>query len=180
MGVVDQEQEDVAVAGIEGRRVLGYLDKRVVGHRRPVERTGDFPAGVADTVAGDTHHRLNEFVIPDPAIVGAGHRAEFDAAVVGFERLDQLGAVRGEAVLQVDAGERRRQLAEIASWRTDQAAELTERPVGRRDRFGTAGDGEREATDVVGPRLDTEGLGLDGSGGGAFGAAANRVVQRSE
>src|SRR3546814_12681615 len=41
MRVVDEEQEDIAVAGIERRRVLGNVDERVVGHRRPVEQRSD-------------------------------------------------------------------------------------------------------------------------------------------
>src|SRR6185312_16627934 len=34
--VVDEEEEDVAVAGIERRRVLGDVDDWIVGHGRPV------------------------------------------------------------------------------------------------------------------------------------------------
>ena len=83
-------------------------------------------------------------------------------------------------MLEIDASQRRRQLAEVAGGRTDESAELAERPVGGGDQFGTAGDREPQAADVIGARLDAEGLGLDGSRGGAFGAVAHRVVQRTE
>ena len=95
-------------------------------------------------------------MIPDPAIVGTGYRAQFDAAVVGLKRLDQFSAVRRESMLEVDAGERRRQLAKVTGGSADQSTQLAERPVGRGHRLSAAGDGEREAADVVGPRFNAE------------------------
>ena len=102
--------------------------------RRPVEQARHLPARVADAVAGDAHDRRDQLVIPDAAVVGAGDGAQLDPAVVGLQRLHQLGAVRQQPVLQVDAGERRRKLAQVARRRADQAAHLAEGPVGRRDR----------------------------------------------
>lgn len=78
-------------------------------------------------------------MVVDAAVVGTSHRAQFDAIVVGFERLDLLGPVRGQAVLQVDRGQRRRKLAEVGRRRADLACELAEAPVGRRDRCIRAG-----------------------------------------
>src|SRR3546814_15659740 len=62
------------------------------------------------------------------AVVWTGHGAQLGAAVLGLERLHQFGAVRQQAVLHVDAGERRGKLTQIARRRPDQAAELTEGP----------------------------------------------------
>jgi hypothetical protein len=41
------------------------------------------------------------------AIVGTGDRAQFNASIVNLEGFDQLGAMRGQSVLKVDAGQRR-------------------------------------------------------------------------
>ena len=68
--VVDQEQEDVAVRRIEGRRVLGNVDAGIVDPGRPVEHAGHLPARVARAIAGDPLHGLNEFMVVDPAVVG--------------------------------------------------------------------------------------------------------------
>lgn len=65
-------------------------------------------------------------MVPDPAIIGAGHRAQLGAPILGLERLDQLGAVREQPVLEVNAGKRRRQLTQISRRRPDQTAELPE------------------------------------------------------
>jgi hypothetical protein len=65
-------------------------------------------------------------VIEDAAIIGPGDGAQFDATIINLERLDLFGAVRGQAVLQINAGERRRELAEVGRRRSDQAGELTE------------------------------------------------------
>src|SRR3546814_17039056 len=59
------------------RRVLGNVDERVVGHRRPVEQTRHLPARVADPVARDLHHGRDQFMNPDAAVIGTGHRAKF-------------------------------------------------------------------------------------------------------
>ena len=80
--VVDQEQEDVAIRGIERRRVLGDVDARIVDAGRPVEHAGHLPAGVARAVAGDALHRRDQFMVEDAAIVRAGDGAQLDAAVI--------------------------------------------------------------------------------------------------
>ena len=72
-------------------------------------------------------------MVVDPAVVGAGHGAQLDAAVVGLEGLDLLGAVGGQPILQVDAGERGGELPQIGGRRADLARELTETPVRRSD-----------------------------------------------
>jgi hypothetical protein len=59
---------------------------------------------------------------------------QLDAAVLYLQRPHQLGAVRGETVLQADACKRRRKLAQVGRRRTDQARELAEAPMGRRNR----------------------------------------------
>ena len=132
--VVDQEKEDVAVGCIERRRVLGDVDIGIVDPGRPVEHARHLPTRIAGAVAGDLLHGLDQLMVEDPAIVRTGDGAKLNAAVLDLERLDLLGAVRGQAVLQVDAGERRRELAQISGRRADQACKLAEAPVRRRDR----------------------------------------------
>ena len=117
--VVDQEEEDVSVGGVERGRVLGDVDHRIVDAARPVERAGHFPARIASSVPRDLLHGRHEFVVVDAAIIRAGDGAQFRAPVFGFQRLDLLGSVRGEPVLQVDARKRRRELAQIGRRRAD-------------------------------------------------------------
>ena len=98
---------------------------------------GHLPAGVACAIAGDPVHRLDELMVVDATIIRAGDGAKLHPAVIDFKRLDLLGAMRGQAVLQIDPGERRRELAQISGGRADERSKLTEAPVGRRDwRFG--------------------------------------------
>ena len=137
--IVDQEQEDVAVGGIERRRVLRDVDARIVDAGRPVEHAGHLPARVAGAVAGDALHGRDQLVVVDAAVVGPGDGAQFDAAVFDLQRLDLFGAMGGQAILQIDAGQRRRKLAQIGGRRADQAGELAEAPMGRRDRRVRAG-----------------------------------------
>ena len=145
MRVVDQKQEHVAVAGVERGRVLGHVHERVVGHGRPVQHAGNLPARVACAVARDLHHGGDQLMVPDAAIVRAGDGAKLDPAVLGLQRLHQLGAVRQQAVLQIDAGQRRRQIAQIARRRADQAAKLAETPMGGRDGASRPGRSARAA-----------------------------------
>ncbi len=56
---------------------------------------GHLPARVARAIARDALHRLDQFMIVDTAIVGAGHRTQFGAAIFGLEGLHLLGAVVG-------------------------------------------------------------------------------------
>jgi hypothetical protein len=77
-------------------------------------------------------------MIVNPAIVGTGDCAQLNAAVVDLERLDLLGAMRAQPILQIDAGERRGQLTQICRGRADETRELAEAPMRRRDwRIGT-------------------------------------------
>ena len=72
-------------------------------------------------IARDALHRLDQLMVMDPAIVGAGHRAQFGAAILGLKSLHLLSAVVGQAVLQVDPRQRRRQLAQVGRRRADDA-----------------------------------------------------------
>src|SRR3546814_7485327 len=99
-------------------------------------------------------------MVPDPAVVWTGHGAQLGAAVLGLERLHQFGAVRQQAVLHVDAGERRGKLTQIARRRPDQAAELTEGPVSRRHGLVAARHDQRQPLGIVAARLDPNVAGL--------------------
>jgi len=59
-------------------------------------------------------------MVKDAAIVGPGDGAQLDAAIFDIERLDLFGSVRGEALLEIDAGEWRRQLAEVGRRRANE------------------------------------------------------------
>ena len=122
--IVDEEQEDIAVRRVERRRIAGDVDVRIVDSRRPVEHARHLPARVAGAVAGDLLHGVDQFMVEDPAVIRAGHRPQLEATVLDFERLHLLGAVGGQTVLEVDRGERGRELAQIGGWRADQAGEL--------------------------------------------------------
>ena len=171
--VVDQEQKDIAIRGVEGRRVAGDIDARVVDGGRPVEDAGHLPARVARAVAGDALHGPDEFMVVDAPIVRAGDGAKLHPSVISLERLDLLGAMRGQPVLQIDPGERRRELAQISGGCAHQRGELAEAPVGGCDgRFG-ARQHESQAVGVVAGRLDADGGAFDRPGPAAFGAAAD-------
>ncbi len=53
-------------------------------------------------------------MVVDAAVIWAGDGAQLDAAILDFQRLDLLSTVRAEAVLQIDARERRRELTRYA------------------------------------------------------------------
>ena len=63
-------------------------------------------------------------MVVDATIVGAGHSAQFGAAIGALHGLDLLGPVVGQPVLQVDARQRRGQLPQIGRRRAYQAREL--------------------------------------------------------
>ena len=113
VAIIDQEQEDIAVRGVERGRVAADFDIGVVDPGRPVEHARHLPARVAGAIARDPLHRLDQFVVMDAAIIGAGHRAQFGATIFGLEGLHLLGAVVGQAILQVDPRQRRGQLPQI-------------------------------------------------------------------
>src|SRR3989338_3142100 len=99
VAVIDQEQEDVPVRGIERGRVAADFDIGVVDPGRPVEHTRYLPTRVARAIARDALHRLDQLAVMDAGIVGAGPRAKFGTAVFRLEGLNLLGAVFGQAVL---------------------------------------------------------------------------------
>ena len=117
-------------------------------------------------------------MVPDAAVVGPGDRPQLDPTVVGFERLHELGAVRQQAVLEVDGGERCRELAQVAGWCTDQTAHLAEGPVRGRNWFVAARRRQHQSAGVVAARLHAHVLGLDGAGCRAVGSGADGAIQR--
>jgi len=175
--VVDQEEEDVAVGGVEGGGVLRDVDARVVDARRPVEHARHLPPRVTGAVAGDALDGGDELVVIDAAVIGAGHGAKLDAAIMRLERLHLLGAVRGQAVLQVDAGERRRKLPQIGGGGAHQRGELAEAPVGRRDGRVRTRKSQVEPFGIIAVGLDPHGGALDGAGPAPIRAALHRRHQ---
>ena len=112
-------------------------------------------------------------MVVDTTIVRAGDGAELHPAVIGLERLDLLGSMRGQPVLQVDAGERRWELAHVSSGSAHQRGELAEAPVGGCDRRFGARQDKCQAVDVVAGRLDPDGGAFDGPGAAALRAASD-------
>ncbi len=181
--IVDEEQEHVAVAGIECRRVLRDVDARVVDTGRPVEDAGDLPTRIPGAVAGDALHRLDQFMVVDAAIVRPGDGAQFDPAVVGLQRLDLLATMGAQPVLQIDAGERGGELTEIGGGRADLGGELAEAPVRRHDRRLRPRQDQREALTVAAVRLDVDEVGRDDAGAAAFrpiAQGASEITERQE
>jgi hypothetical protein len=80
-----------------------------------------------------SHDGLHQFMVPDPAIIGAGRRAQFGAAAFGLQQFHLFAAMGDEAMLQVDPGKGGRKLAQIGGRRTDKAGQLA-KPVGRGNR----------------------------------------------
>ena len=154
--IVDEEQEHVAVRGIERRRLFRHVNARVVDAGRPVEHARHLPARVAGAVARDALHGGDQFVVVDAAIVGAGHGAQLRAAIRDLHGLDLLGAVVGQTVLQVDPRQRRGQLPQIGRRRADEAGELAEGPMRRRDRLICARQDKSQLLRVVAMRLDPD------------------------
>ncbi len=178
--VVDQEEEDVAVRGVERRGVLGDVDHRIVDAGRPVEHTRDLPARVADAIACDTLHGRDQLMIVDAAIVRTGDGAQLGATVGNLHRLDLFRAVIGEAVLQVDARKRRGELAQIGRRRADEACELAEAPMGRRNGCVRIGQNERELLGIVAMGLDADRGALDRPRLAPLGPALHRGVEVRE
>ena len=67
--IVDQEQEDVAVGGVERGRVAADLDIGVVDPGRPVQHARHLPARVARAIARDALHRIDQLMVMDAAII---------------------------------------------------------------------------------------------------------------
>ena len=106
--------------------------------------------------------------------------AQFSATVGDFHRFDLLGAVVGQAILQVDACERRRELTQIGRRRADEARELAEAPMGRRDRCLGVRQNERELLGIVAMGLDPDRRALDCARPALLGAAFYRGVEVRE
>ncbi len=119
----------------------------------------------------------DQLAVVDAAVIGAGDGAQLRPAIAGLERLDLLGAVRAQAVLQVDAGERCRELAQVARRRADQRRELAEAPMRRSDRRLGAGQHQREPLGVVPAGFDPHRGTLDRPGPAPLGAAVHRREQ---
>jgi hypothetical protein len=153
------------------------VDARIVHAGRPVEDARDLPAGVASAVAGDLLHGFDEFMVVDPAIVRAGYSAQFNAAIVSLQRLDLLGPVRGQSVLQIDRRQRRWKLAQISRGRANLTRQLAEAPVGRRDRRIGAGQDQRQALGIVAVCLDMDERALDHASAAAVRTPAHRTRQ---
>lgn len=119
-------------------------------------------------------------MVVDAAVIWTGDRAQLHSAVVSLKRLDLLSPVVGEAILQVDTCQRRRQLAQIGSGRTDERRQLPETPVGRRDRLLGTGQDQVEPLGIVATRFDPDRRTFDRACAAALGAAFDRCHQRIE
>ena len=133
--IVDQEQENIPVGRVERGRVTADLDIGVVDPGRPVEHPRHLPARVAGAVPRDALHRLDQLMVVDAAVVGAGHRAEFGAAIFRLEGFHLLGAMIGQTILQVDPRQRRGQLTQVGRRGADDAGKLAKGPVRGRHRL---------------------------------------------
>src|SRR5260370_26178905 len=100
--VIDQEEENVPVRCIEGRRVLGNVDMGIVDSGRPVEHAWHLPSRIACAVASDALHGLNQLMVKYPAIVWTGDGAKLNTAIVSLKGFDLFGAIGGQTILQVN------------------------------------------------------------------------------
>jgi hypothetical protein len=120
-------------------------------------------------------------VIVYAAIVGAGHRTQFRAAVRDLHGLDLLGPVIGQPVLQINARQRRGHLPQIAGGRADEARELPERPMRRRNGFVRVGQDQPQLLGVVAMRLDPDRRAFNGARPAPLGPALDQgeeIVER--
>jgi hypothetical protein len=177
MGIVHQEQEYVAIGRIEGRPILGRFHKGIVPTGTPIPHTRPLPAGIVRAVAGDIHDGGHELVVVDTAVFGSGHRTQFEAAGIGFQRFDLLRAMAGQAILQVDARKCRRQLAQIAGGSADQARKLAEAPMRRRYRLGPPRQDQRQPLGIIAARLHPYRPAFHGPRSGALRSSVNRRIQ---
>ena len=107
------------------------------------------------------------------AIIGTGNCAQFNASILNLEVFDQLGAMRGEPVLKLDAGQRRWELAQIGSWCANKVRELPEAPVGRHKRHLFARQHQGQSFGIVAVRFDPYCRALHGPRPASLGAAAH-------
>jgi hypothetical protein len=180
MGVIDQKHEHIPVRGIERRRFLGNIDERVVGHARPLDRPRNFPARIADPITGKSHDGLHQFMVPDPAIIGACRRAQFGAAAVCLQQFHLFAAMGDEAMLQVDPGKGGRKLAQIGGRRTDKAGHLAKGPVGRGNRALVTRRHQHQAFGIVAFGFNPDRTAFDDAGRGPVSPQAHAVMKRGE
>ncbi len=122
-------------------------------------------------------------MIVDAAVVRSRDGAQLRAAAFDRVSLDHLGAVMAQAVLQGDAGDCRREAAQVAGRGADESCQLAEAPVGRGDRLGLARQHEVKAFGIVAGRLDSEVTGFERAGARPVGTGlhgAMEVRQRQE
>src|SRR5215211_431377 len=116
----------------------------------------------------------------DAPVVGAGHGAKLKAALVRGVGLDHLAAMVGQAVLEIDAGDRRRELAQVAGRGADQLTELPKTPVRRNNRLGLTRQHESEPVRVISGCLDPHRAAVERAGARAIGAGLYGAMQISE
>ena len=178
--VVHEEQENVPVRCVERGRLPGDIDMRVVGHAAPVERSRHLPARVADAIAGKGHHRLDQFPVEDPAIFRSGRRAQFGATILGLEQFDLLAPVVDQPMLQVDAGKRGRQLAQIRGRGTDETCYLAKGPVSGCKRSIIARRHQHQPLWIVAFRLDPDRPAFNDTRGRTVRAAAHGIIKTGQ
>ena len=103
-------------------------------------------------------------MVENSPVIRARNRSKLKTAVFDLQRFDLLGAVRGKAILQIDAGERCRQLTQIGRGRTDKAGKLTEAPMCRRDGCVGIRQHERQSLGIVARSFDADRLAFDDPG----------------
>ena len=177
VGVTDQKKEHVAVAGVKRGRVLGDIDIGVVLHRAPIQHARHFPEGVTCAITRDLAHGTDKFVIPDTAIVWPGHSPKFRAAVLGDKGFDEFAAMIIQAMLQVDARDLCRKLAQVGGGCADHGAELTKAPVSRGDRVFASENDQLQVFGVVTLGGDFHGIASDRADIGDIGPALHGPVK---
>src|SRR5215213_4410695 len=116
----------------------------------------------------------------DAPVVGAGHGAKLRAALVCGVGLDHLAAMVGQAVLEIDAGDGCRQLAQVAGRGADQLTELPKTPVRRSNRLGLTRQHESEPVRVSSGCLDPHLAAVERAGARALGPGLHSAMQSSE
>jgi hypothetical protein len=151
-----------------------------VGHCRPIQDTRHFPHGVTGAITGDLHDRRDEFVVPDAAVFRSGHCSQLEPPIVHLERFDELSTMIEQAVLQIDRGERRRQLPHIGGGCANKTAKLAVAPMGRRDRLTLTWNEKLEPLGIVACCLDADRSTFDRSGMGTLGSGPDGIVELSQ
>ena len=116
-------------------------------------------------------------MIEDAAVIRPGDGAQLEPTGIGFERLDLLRPIGRQAILQVDRGQRRRELAQICGRRTDQAGQLAEAPVRGCNRRICARQDERQPLRVAAVRLHMDERAFHNARAAAIGAVADGARQ---